>query len=210
MRTIAVLITVCLSFAANAQKLSEKHISFSGKEALSMNIQIADSINITTWKKEEVSVRASVNINDNTDNDAYEISYPEFGKTVEIKANFKKDYFKGRDNINSRSEIYWEVIIPEKTPFSVETINGNITIKGVTDEMSIKTISGFIDLSEPSEVRADLQISTITGTVFTNHEFGGEKREGGILTKIRKDLNDGGYPIKLETISGDIFLRKSD
>jgi hypothetical protein len=211
MKKCAILIAAWVCFAATyAQTKTEKHIKFSGKESLELNIQIADSIDVQSWDRNEVYVTASVNINENKDNDAYLISYPESGNNVEIKANFKKDYFKGRDNSCTKSDIRWKVFVPERIPFSVETINGNITITGRTGEMKVKTISGFIDLAVPVSKQADIEFSTISGTVFTDHKLAMETRSTGIPSVIKEKLNNGGSLIKLGTISGDIFFRKSD
>ena len=109
-----------------------------------MNIQIADTINLHTWNKNEVFVTASVNVNDNKDNDAYIISFDETGNTVGINAKFKDQYFKGKKNCCNETDISWEVYVPEKTDFSIETINGNITITGQTGKMNVKSISGDI------------------------------------------------------------------
>ena len=211
MRTSAIFIAVWVCFTASyAQTKTEKHISFSGKESLELNLQFADSIDLKSWDKNEVYVSASVNINENKDNDAYLISYSESGSDVEVKATFKKDYFKGRDNCCTKSDIRWKVYVPEKIPFSVETINGNVTITGRTGEMKVKTISGFIDVAVPASKPADIEFSTISGTVFTDHKLAMGKRSKAIPSVIREKLNNGGPPIKLETISGDIFFRKSD
>ncbi len=200
---------VCLA-ASYAQTKTEKHINFSGKESLELNIQIADSIDVQSWNKNEVYVTASVNINENKDNDVYLISYSESGNDVAINANFRKDYFKGKNNCCNNSDIRWKVFIPEKIPFSVETINGNITITGRTGEMKVKSISGFIDLAVPASKPADIEFSTISGTVFTDHILAMDTRTIGIPSVIREKMNNGGPSIKLETISGDIFFRKSD
>jgi hypothetical protein len=210
MKTIAIFIAawLCLS-VASAQQKTEKHISFTGKESLELNIQIADSIELQTWDRNEVYVSALVNINENKDNDAYQISFGDTGKTVEITANFKKEYFKGKDNCCNKSDIRWQVFIPEKAPFSIETINGNISIAGQTEEMKVKTISGFIDLAVPENRQADIEFSTISGTVYSNHSLVPESMNSRSHSVIKEKLNNGGQLIKLETISGDIFFRKS-
>ncbi len=211
MKKIAIFIAAWVCFTTSyAQTKTEKHISFSGKESLVLDLQFADSIDLKSWDRNEVYATASVNINENKDNDAYLISYSESGSTVELKATFKKDYFKGRDNCCTKTDIRWKVYMPEKVPFTVETINGNITITGRTGEMNVKTISGFIDLAVPASKPADIEFSTISGTVFTDHRLAMETRSKGISSVIRDKLNNGGPPIKLETISGDIFFRKSD
>lgn len=89
MKTGTILVVVWLCFGSiQAQKIVEKHIDFSGKESLSLNIQIADSINLKTWNKNEVYIKASININENKDNEAYVTSFDEAGNTVVVNAKF--------------------------------------------------------------------------------------------------------------------------
>jgi hypothetical protein len=211
MKTYILLVVSWLCLCpAQAQQIIEKHIGFSGKAALSLSIQIADSINIQTWNKNEVYIKASVNINDNKDNAAYEASFDDSGNKVVVNANFKDNYFKGKKNCCNESEIFWDVYMPENSRFSVETINANITVRGKTKEMNIKSISGYIDLAVPSARQATLDFSTISGRMYTNLDFPVGKSPTGIPMKIVEKLNSGGDPIKLETISGDIFFRKAE
>jgi DUF4097 and DUF4098 domain-containing protein YvlB len=100
--------------------------------------------------------------------------------------------------------------MPEKIKFSVETINADVTIKGQTRDMNVKSISGYIDLTEPEGKQADLDFSTISGRMYSNHELALNKMHSGIPMKINEKLNNGGDPIKLETISGDIYFRKAN
>ena len=195
---------------SQAQQIIEKQIDFSGKESISMKIQIADSINIQTWNKNEIYIKASVNVNENKDNEAYITSFDDSGKTILIKANFKDNYFKGKKNCCNETDIYWHIYVPEKTKFSLETIDANVTITGQTTEMNIKSISGYIDLTEPAGKHADIDFSTVSGRMYSNHELTLNKAESGIPLKIIDKLNNGGDPIKLETISGDIYFRKSN
>jgi len=206
--TILVVLWLCF-VPTQAQQIIEKHIDFSGKESVSLKIQIADSINVQTWNKNEVYIKASVNINENKDNEAYLTSFDEAGKTITVNANFKEKYFKGKNNCCNKTDIYWQVYIPEKIRFSVETINADITITGQTSGMSVKDISGYIDLAVPVDKKANLEFSTVTGTMYSNHELALNKTHGGIPSKIVEKLNNGGALIKLETISGDIYFRRS-
>lgn len=202
---------VWLCFATtNGQQIIEKHISFSGKESVELNIQIADSITIHTWDKDEVYAVASVSINENKDNDAYQTSFDGTGNQVVIKAKFKENYFKGKNNCCNESDIYWKVFIPAKTEFSIETINGNITIDGQTEKMKVKSISGYIDLALPATKPADIELSTISGTIYSNHKLALTAKHTGIPSVIKERLNNGGSPVRLETISGDIFFRKAE
>ena len=211
MKSYIILVVLWLCHApVRAQQIIEKHMDFTGKESISMKIQIADSINVQTWNKNEVYIKASVNINENKDNDAYLTSFDNAGQTVFVKANFRDNYFKGKKNCCNETNIFWQVFIPEKAKFSVETINANVTITGQTNGMNVKSISGYIDLTEPAGKHADIDFSTISGRMYSNHELALNKMHSGIPLKITQKLNNGGDPIKLETISGDIFFRKSN
>jgi hypothetical protein len=209
MKTITVLIAVWLCIGqVQAQLKTEKHINFSGKESISLKIEIADSISIHTWNKDEVFVTTSVNINDNKDNQAYLISFNETGNSVGISGNFEKNYFKGKNNCCNETDIYWQIFMPENAAFDVETINGNITIDGKTNGMKIKSISGDIDLTVSNTRKADVEFSTISGRIYSNHNFSFTPKKTRMPIVISDQLNNGGSKINLETISGDIFFRE--
>jgi hypothetical protein len=211
MKTLAIIIIVWLGFSTTqAQQKIEKHLGFSGKEDIVLKIQIADSIRLQTWDKNEVFVTASVNINENKDNDAYITSFDDMGNTIVVSAKFRDNYFKGRNDCCNKSNIYWQVFVPEKAVFSIETINADIIITGETEKMTVKTISGYIDLSFPMSRPANLEFSTVSGTVYTNHYLLPERMSREVPTVIREKMNNGGSLVKLETISGDIFFRRSN
>jgi len=210
---------------ARAQLVIEKHINVAADGFVAMNFQISDSIRIVTWKKNEVYIKSSIDVNDNKDNDEYKMSFDERAGVVEIRG--KLEWEKGRgcwgsdsgrrssNNgdccCNCRSRIIHDVYIPENTDFSVETINGNIVISGNTGRVKANSISGYIDLSFAPERPAQLLMKTITGTMYSNFGFPAESAKprhvgGGSLSA---ELNGGGGKrIDLETISGDIFFRK--
>ncbi len=215
MRNIVGMVFFCLfACIGQAQTIVEKHLGFSPGKSIRMNIQIADSIRIVTWNKNEVWAKASVTINDNKDNDKYKVTVDDTGDRLAIKANFEdfkysRSWNDSGDNCCSyRSTIYWEIYIPENAGFSVETINGNIVIEGKTDEVNARSISGYIDLAFPSTRKADLKMSTISGTIYTDLTIGNAASKRGGNT-VNTEINGGGKRVDLETISGDIFLRKT-
>jgi hypothetical protein len=211
MKKVTIIVVIWLCFASvQAQQIIEKHLDFSGKESVSLKIQIADSISILTWNKNEVYLKGSVNINENKDNEAYETSFDQTGKSVIVNASFRENYFRGKDNCCNKTEIFWHIYIPENTRFTVESINADITITGQTKDMKVKSISGFIDLAVPSGKNADVEFSTISGRMYSNHNLTLNEKHNGTPSKIIDKLNNGGPPIKLETISGDIYFRKSN
>jgi len=215
MKNIIILLILCtFSCFTHAQKVVEKHLNFSKDQSIKLDIQIADSIRIMTWNKNEVYAKASIDINDNKDNDVYLTEFNEKGSSIEVKAEFDDTKKVGYDDschccCNYKSKIYWDVYIPEQSAFSVETIDGNILIAGNTKAIKAHSISGFIDLSIAASRKADLEMSTISGTIYTNLAMNNaSKRNGG--NSVKTEYNGGGEDVELETISGDIFLRKAD
>ncbi|MEJ7679026.1 MAG: DUF4097 family beta strand repeat-containing protein [Segetibacter sp.] len=210
---ISVLLLHFIALELSAQKIVEKHVNLSSNGSVNLNIQIADSITIRTWNKKEAYVRASVNVNDNKNNDDYKWDFDETGGSLGVKAKF--DFPKGRSNncdCNNKTEINCVIYIPENTNLAVETINGNITISGQTAEIKAKSISGFVDMSVSPKRAAEVKLNTITGTMYSDFDFSDKdknmKRVAG--TAINSNLNGGGAnSINLETISGDIYFHKS-
>lgn len=208
------IILTTLSFFGyftSAQKIIEKHLPVSPDQSIKLNIQIADSIRIIGWDKNEVYPKASVNINDNKDNDVYIVKFEEKSNLVSVDARFEnKENLPSKDSCNCcnyKSKIYWDIYVPAQATVTVETINGNITIEGNTKNINAHSISGFIDMKLVASRKADLKMSTITGTIYSDLSINynaNRKRGNAILFAY----NGGGEKVELETISGDIFLRK--
>ena len=215
MKNIITCILFCaFGLYATAQKKIEKNFSFNGKEEVNLNLQIADSIRILTWNKNEVGVKVSISINENKDNEDYLVNFDEAGNKIKVKAELdskKRRNYQWHSDSNCcryETDIYWEVYVPEKATVDVETINGNITITGKTSAIKAYSISGFIDLAIPADLKADFKFSTITGTVYSNIALNNPGSSKKSYADIVSQYNGGGTPVNLKTISGDIFVRK--
>ena len=97
--------------------------------------------------------------------------------------------------------------MPDNAAFSVGTINGSITIEGKTTSIKAKSISSFTNLRCSPARKAYLKMNTITGTIYTDLPLSGSESHSRSHT-VNTKLNGGGDDVNLETISGDIFLRK--
>jgi hypothetical protein len=229
--SLIIVLVLAAAIPVRAQKVIEKHFELSGNGFVAMNFQISDSIRIVTWKKNEVYVKSTINVNDNKNNDDYKETFDQSATEVNITAKLEthcNGYHSRRRSsdsshrssdsnndcnccCNCEAYIYHEIFIPENTDFSVETINGNIIISGNTAEIRAKSISGYIDLTMVPEKAAALKMRTITGTMYSNFDLGGVSRRARQVGGSTVDANlngSGGKAIDLETISGDIFFRK--
>lgn len=101
-------------------------------------------------------------------------------------------------------------------PVVLSTIDGNIdiTFSGmVTDKpFSVNSISGEIDITMPAKTATSLEMSTVTGTVYSDFDFTDAtkkmKQIGG--NQLNYDLNGGGVKFRIATVSGNIYLRKGN
>ena len=206
-----------------AQKIVEKSSPIKENEDLMLDFEFADRITVTTWDKNEVYVKVTVSINDNADNDKFELdlNHKSTGIEFESEINKMKDLQTRKRIIDEdghiitynsvEMDLFFEVKMPKNIDLEIETISGDIEIKNVLGRMEIKTISGFIDLTMPEKHNADLELSTISGSMYSDLDFNTEKSNGYYhygKHDISKRLNNGGKRIFLETISGDIYLRK--
>jgi hypothetical protein len=229
--SLLIVLVLAAAVPVRAQKVIEKHFNLSANGFVSMNFQISDSIRIITWKKNEVYVKSTIDVNDNKNNDDYNEAFDESASSVNITGKLKShcNTYHGRKirvdsgrisrdsdnncccNCGCETNIVHEIYIPENTDFSVETINGNIVISGNTAEVRAHSISGYIDLTMSPDKSAALRMRTISGTMYSNFDLAGDnqrsRRVGG--GTVDAQLNgSGGKAIDLETISGDIFFRK--
>jgi lia operon protein LiaG len=99
-------------------------------------------------------------------------------------------------------------------PLVVSSIGGEVSVV-FTDiskdrPISISSIGGEVDVTLPAKAAVDLEMSTISGGMYSDFDFPADNKEmrkvgGG---KVRTQLNGGGTDLKLNTISGNIYLRK--
>lgn len=88
----------------------------------------------------------------------------------------------------------------------LDLISGNITVKKHSKDMHLKTISGDIDIYVAD---AKLEAKTLIGAVYSDLEIDFKKnRKTGFGSKIVTTIDKGTASLKLDTISGDIYLRK--
>ena len=102
-------------------------------------------------------------------------------------------------------------------PVVLSTISGSINLKlgNLPKErsVSIACISGDIDISLAPTAGVDLQMHTVSGSIYTDFDLaskdkGDMKRIGG-NSNISTQLNGGGAKLTLANVSGNIYLRKS-
>ena len=108
-----------------------------------------------------------------------------------------------------------------------ETVNGAVTVtfNEITPDrfMAFSTLNGKIDVTFPSDVRADLHLDTQRGSIFSDFELAldpspttvREDVTGGgtritVERTVRGTLNGGGPEMRFKSYNGSIYIRSSD
>lgn len=202
----------CTVIFAQSQKIIDEKVEVDGQKVL-LKLSFADNIIIEAWNNDFIELHVSVDIEDNNFNDYYSLKVEENKTKIEIieKVDFEgiKDK-KGTKNLyNFNTDLNYTLKVPKDLKFDLETISGEIELIDCEGEMSINSISGYIDYTIPKSCKAKIDLSTITGDVYSNVKFDAKIPEeiSWVGTNHNLSLNGGEVDVELETVSGDIYLR---
>ncbi|MFM9910955.1 MAG: DUF4097 family beta strand repeat-containing protein [Chitinophagaceae bacterium] len=96
----------------------------------------------------------------------------------------------------------------------VSTISGDveITIAELSKEkpISLATISGEIDITIPAKAGVELEMKTVTGTIYSDFDFPSDEKNMRRIagSTVKTQLNGGGTDVKITNVSGNIYFRK--
>jgi len=198
---------------AYSQKTIEKKIKADNQETV-MKFSFADDIILEAWNKNYIELIVQVDIDDNQYNDYYSLDLEEGNEKIEMveKVDFEAiKKLKGKKELcNFNTTLNYKLKVPNNLNIKLETISGEIELIGCQGEMSIKSISGFIDYSIPQSHKAKIELSTVTGDVYSNVKFDEKipEKMSWVGTNQELSINGGNTKVDLKTVSGDIYLRK--
>lgn len=214
--------------SVQAQKVVEKSAAYTDGQEIVLELPIGKTIKITGWDKKEVALKASVNINNNTLNEAYSLEVAEGeairmeaaldeeklknGKAEDCTTNYSFQTTRNGKQTTVCAEIFYEIRVPRTANLRLETISADVEATGLAGPTHLKSISGFIDLSWPQQQDAELQLKSITGELYTDLAFDilYKKENAPLVGYDLKGRNGKGGPLlELETISSNIYLRQS-
>lgn len=97
---------------------------------------------------------------------------------------------------------------------SLATVNGTVSVVftefSTTNPVSITTVNGGVDVTLPSKAAANIKMSTVSGTIYSDFEFANTEKKmkqiGG--SQVNSAINGGGTELNLSTVNGNAYLRK--
>lgn len=221
--TISLLLFCCV-FAQ--KKVEERFMVPTGKKA-KLHFTFADDIKLEQWNNPNIKIMVTVDIDGGAGNNAYQLITEQNGDAYIIKddyGDYLKNKSKDKKNCNTELHISYVVYVPTNSDLTVKSIagnvfaqqfkghletdlvSGNVEIKKYDGLLNLKTVSGNLDIAMN---KANIDAKTISGTIYSNLDIDVKnKGEKGMTSHIKGVLNSGTELVKLETVSGNIYMRK--
>jgi hypothetical protein len=207
------------------KKEVSRQLDWKPGQKVELDLKFGDQVRIEGWDKSEVSFQASVEINGGELNEAFLIDTQTSEYSVNISTDLNEDMLEKISNPCSNRMIYtsknstygvcvkvdYVIYVPRQAELHVETISGNIELSGLNGRIEAKSVSGFVDLDWPQKRGAEVSLKSVTGEVFTNLpvDFHNRKEElPPVGYELKGALSTGGERISLESVSGNVYLRK--
>jgi len=228
------VLLLALFFAAGTaysqQRVVQKSFDADENKRIELDLKFGENITVRAWDKKEVSFTAVIEINNGKLNDALLLDFDERISSLYVSSDYNKKLIrKGRredcddhystytwnngDNHAVCSHITYEIHVPGNADLVIESISSDIELVGVKGSIRAKSISGFIDLSWPSQAGAQLSMKTVSGEVYSGLENLKliNKKEGTPLVgyALKGSIGGGGPRVSLESVSGNIYLREN-
>ena len=242
MKRYILFIGLLLTFSnLTAQKKVVKKVASSNITDVFVHLRFAQNIIVKNWNKNEISVEATVNLNNNKENDKFSLMVNKIGNTFKVKSDYGDLFKKHKNNVtithkgegcngynfcsnHNNVVVDYVIYVPKKMELKIKSISGNveandyvgilnlnlisgnITVKKHSKDMLLKTISGDIDIFVSD---ATFEAKTLTGGIYSDLDIDFDKNmKKGFGSKLIATIKKGTASLKLNTISGDIFLRK--
>ncbi len=144
------------------------------------------SITVTGASGSSVEIIAIKKARNQKDLDAIEIEISQSASEIEIETELGDSnswYSFG----STSGEVTYEIIVPDGTDLdSVETVNGDVTVSGVSGNVTAESVNGDLDIND---LVGDVHLSTVNGSV------------NAAFAKC-----EGEQSIKTETVNGRVTI----
>lgn len=232
---ITTVILVAFSLTLNAQKIIEKTIDYKNQD-INIDLDFATTIEIKTWDKPSIYVKADLTTEDGKYLELYALNISERHSKIDIKSDalpmfaaYQKDFEINHPNSGSNynkvgleHKINYTLFLPKNSKvklssisgnlnaetiegdFTADLISGNINIKNYKGNLDLTTISGEIDLKM---INTSLTAKTIQGNIYADEKLKFTATNEFVGQKIAGKTANANSKLKLNTISGNMYLR---
>ena len=189
-----------------------------------ISVSASDNTGIGLVVEKHDNYFSVLKISQNARKNSYTFYIPDKAKLMindihaEVNTTYNIENYKGEMEINAlNSQVKMKNI---SGPVVANSTNGNVEIvySKMTPEKpnSILSVNGFVDITLPKDAAADLQLHTVNGEAYTDWDIEVDKDASAALPiignmnmfNLEGTINGGGIPISIQSVNGDIYLRK--
>lgn len=236
MKKTIVLLIGLISLQVNAQKVIEKTMGYTD-QSITLDVKFAHEIEVKTWERPKVYVKANLRTTDGKYLDAYELEIKESRGSISIVSEaepvfrkFQDEWNKNHPNQKKRYynsgfydyEFNYTLYVPKNAQVKISSINGNLkseVIEGdftadlINGDIEIAQYAGKLDLStingeiDLKMIDADLVAETIHGDIYADEKLKFKSDDRHVGQKIMGRTANGRNSLRLNTINGNMYLR---
>ncbi|MEM9884963.1 MAG: DUF4097 family beta strand repeat-containing protein [Bacteroidota bacterium] len=236
MRYIFLILAVIFSlFVAQAQRSVNKSIPATGIEQLSLKAEYA-SITVKTWEQNTIDVVGTINVFDNTQNDAFQWKYDKVGSTINMESSLEgwkkeQNYWKEEADCCKKRQIDIKLVIkmPKNIALKMRSTYGSIEVENVETaldilntygsvdvifsrlpktELRLESTYSHVDISVPKSAKASFTLKTPYGEVLTDMPLEVKAGKRSSKSTLVAHLNGGGTAVYAEAGYNTIYLRE--
>ena len=163
---------------------------------------ISGDVVVNSWNKNEIKIIAKKVARYEADLDNVTIDINQTNGSIRIFTKYDKSFSLFR---STHVSVYYELFIPDKAHFRVETVSGRVKAREIGGFLDIRTVSGEIEIET---ARKGIRCKTVSSDIYLDKIIGnadlkttsGKIRVEGIKGSIKADTVSGN--IELEALSG--------
>ncbi|MGB5488519.1 MAG: DUF4097 family beta strand repeat-containing protein [Lysobacterales bacterium] len=187
-RTFAFIVALLATGSLFASVTEEETFSYKLNDGGRFSISnVNGSVVVTGGSGDSVEIIATKKADNQKDLDKIEIEISHSADEIVVETELGDSGHWYSRGSNSGS-VKYEVIVPAGTELdSVDTVNGNVNISGVSGKVVAESVNGDLDISD---LAGDVGLSTVNGSI--NAEF---------------SRLEGDQRVKAETVNGRVTIR---
>ena len=211
-RSFVFAIAVLASAGVFASVTEEETFSYELDEGGRFSISnINGSISVTGGSGDTVEIVATKKADNQKDLDDIEIDISQSSTEIRVKTELGKSD-KWYSSGSSSGEVGYEIIVPEGTELdSVDTVNGDVTISGVSGDVEAESVNGSLEVSD---LAGNVRLSTVNGSVEAEFvRLEGDQKVKAETVNGRVTINlpgDADVKISADSLNGSINARDFD
>ncbi|SEE16411.1 Putative adhesin [Tenacibaculum sp. MAR_2010_89] len=222
MKSLFLFIGLLLPFSnLTAQKKAVTKQNSNSIEEVYVNTKFANTIEVQNWNKNEISVVANVNINDNKDNDYFKFETKKTGAIYNVKSDFGNLFKKHKKGVtithsgkgcnsynfcsnHNNIVINYVIYVPKKMTLKVKSISGDVAVSSYQGKLTLDLVSGNIDIKKHSE---NMYLKTVSGDIdvaVADATFEARTLTGTVYSDLDIDFNQKSKRSSRNKIQGTI------